>query len=342
MFWITGGTGFFLAVAGVAAPGLTQFLRVQFDHAGWNGFTFYDLIFPLFIFISGLSIPFSITRRIERGEDKATLYKHLAVRTAVLVLLGMLHNGPHLVPFGIRITGVLQRIAICSGVASVIAMNSRVRTQAYVVGGILLGYWALLAFTPVPHFAAGDYSAAGNLAGYVDRLLLPFPRTWCCYPFGDSEGIVSTLPAVATALLGVLAGHLLRADVRPIDRVWWLLVAGAACVVAGLAWDVVFPINKELWTSSYVLYAGGWSLLLLAAAYWTLDVKGLVGWSFLFRVIGANAIVMYFLESVLRFGFLKGMLGASAGFGLLIASLDLFVRWGLVYALYRKRWFFKV
>ena len=342
MFWITGGTGFILALANVAAPGTTQFLRSEFDHAGWNGFTLFDLIFPLFIFVSGLSLPFSITKRIERGEDRASLYKHVALRVAVLFLLGMLHNGPHLNPIGIRIPGVLQRIAICSGFASVVVMNTKIRTQAYLLGALLLGYWLLMASVAAPHFGAGDFTQAGNLAGYVDRLVLPFPSTWCCYAFGDSEGIVTTIPALATVLLGVLAGHVLRSELTPVDRMSWLFMAGIACVALALIWDTVFPINKDLWTSSYVLFAGGWSLLLLAAFYWTLDVKAFVGWSFFFRVIGSNSIVMYFLESVLRFGFLKGLVGTGAGIAVLIAFLDLFARWGLVYALYQRRWFLKI
>lgn len=342
MFWITGGTGFLIAVSSFVAPGASQFLRSQFDHAGWHGFTLFDLIFPLFLFISGLSIPFSVTRRIERGDGRMALYRHVAVRTALLFLLGLLHNGPHFHPPGIRLTGVLQRIALCSGAASIIAINVRVKTQVYALIGLLLGYWALMAFVPAPHFAAADYSPVGNLAGYIDRVLLPYPSTWCCYGFGDSEGILTTLPALASVLLGVLAGHLLRSEVRPMARVFWLLFAGVALLALGAAWGTVFPINKDLWTSSFVLYAGGWSLLLLAVFYWTLDVRGWTGWAFFFRIIGMNSIVMYFLESFLRFTFLRALLGAGAVVALLIACLNLGVRWGIVYALYRRQWFLKV
>lgn len=339
MFWITGGTDVFLALFALLDPPVARFLITQFNHSPWHGFTFYDQVFPLFIFLSGLSIPFSITKRMERGDDKRLLYRHVAIRTSLLFVLGVLHNGAPLTPFAFRLPGVLQRVAICSGVAALIAMNTKVRTQAYIAGGILLGYWALLALVPVPLFGAGDLSPQGNLAGYVDRLLLPFPNMWCCYRFGDSEGIITTIPAVATALLGTMAGHRLRAAGTPADRGWWFVVTGVACVAAGLAWNLVLPINKNLWTSSYVLLTGGLSLLLLALFHWIIDVRRMAGWTFFFTVIGMNGLVMYLLQGILRFEFLKRMYGTSAALALLVACLELFGRWGIVYWLYRRRWF---
>ena len=339
MFWITGGTDFFLALFALLDSRVARFLLIQFNHSPWNGFTFYDQIFPLFIFLSGLSIPFSITKRLERGDDRRLLYRHVAIRTILLFLLGVWHNGASADPFALRLPGVLQRVAICSGVAAVIAMNAKVRTQACIAGGILLGYWALLALVPVPLFGAGDFSPQGNLAGYVDRLLLPFPNRWCCYGFGDSEGIITTIPAVATALLGTMAGHRLRANGTPAERGWWFVVTGVACVVTGMAWSLVLPIDKNLWTSSYVLLTGGLSLLLLALFHWFIDVKRMAGWTFFFTVIGTNALVMYLLQGILRFEFLKRMYGTSAALALLVACLELFGRWGIVFALYRRRWF---
>jgi predicted acyltransferase len=341
MFWITGGTDLFLALFIVLDAGVARFLLVQFNHSRWNGFTFYDLIFPLFIFVAGLSIPFSITKRIERGDDRRALYLHIAWRTLLLILLGVAHNRVTLDPFALRLPGVLQRVAICSGVASIIAMNTKVRTQVVIFGGILLAYWGMLALIPEPVFGAGDLSPHGNLVGYVDRMLLPFPNRWCCYEFGDSEGILSTIPAVATALLGVLAGHRLRAAGTTGDRVRWFCTVGAACIVAGLVWGVVFPINKNLWTSSYVLFSGGWCLGLLALFHWTFDGVESPRWAFFFTVIGLNAVVMYVLQGIIRFQFLHKLLGASADLALLVAFLELAARWSVVYYLYRRRWFVK-
>jgi predicted acyltransferase len=336
------GPAVFLSLSAVVAPGATRFLTVQLDHAGWNGFTFYDLIFPLFIFLAGLSIPFSITKRVERGEDKGAIYRHLAVRIGVLFVIGVLQYGIEFDPFAIRILGVLQRIALCSGAAAVIALNCRVRTQAYITGGILLGYWALMTFLPVPHYGAGVFTPRGNLAGYVDRLLLPYPSKWCCYGLGDNEGILTTIPSIATALLGTLAGHRLRTGGRPKDRMVSLIAAGIACLAVGLAWSLVFPFNKNLWTSSYVLFAGGWSILLLALFHWIIDVKGWAAWSFVFQVAGFNSLIVYLSAGFLRFGFLRHFLRASATLTLAIALLDFGGRWFLAYFLYRKRWFLRV
>jgi predicted acyltransferase len=299
------------------------------------------LIFSLFVFISGLSIPFSITKRVERGESKMNLYKHVAIRTCILFLFGLLKNGADFDPFSLRIAGVLQRIAIASCVAAVIAINSKPRTQLYIVIGIILAYWGIMALVPVPHFGAGNFEPYGNVVGYVDRLLLPYPERWCCYEFGDSEGILSTLPAVATAMLGTLAGHRLRADAKPHEKVQWLLFAGTVCLTIALPWHLVFPINKYMWTSSFVLFAGGWSMLLLALFYWIIDVKGIARWSFFFRVIGSNSILIYLLGGIIGFGFLEDLLGASSALDLLVACLDVCWRWLFLYLFYRKKWFLK-
>ncbi|NMC06486.1 MAG: DUF5009 domain-containing protein [Candidatus Lokiarchaeota archaeon] len=341
MFWITGGTDLFLALFTLVSPPVAGFLAIQFSHSAWHGFTFYDLIFPLFVFLSGLSIPFSITRRIERGDGKGRLYKHVAVRTCMLFLLGLLHNGVDFDPFAIRLAGVLQRIAIASCVATIIAINAKPRLQAWIAGGILLAYWGLMALVPVPGFGAGNYAADGNLAGYIDRVLLPFPSAWCCYGFGDSEGILSTFPAVASALLGTLAGYQLLATRQPLEKIKWFFIAGGACIATALGWGLVFPINKYMWTSSFVLFAGGWSFLLIAIFYWLIDVKGLARWFFFFKVIGTNSILIYMIGGLADLGFLEDIFDPSPGLRLISASLEVCVRWLVLYMLYRKKWFLK-
>nr|MDO8088880.1 DUF5009 domain-containing protein [Candidatus Sigynarchaeum springense] len=341
MFWITGGTDLVISFFALVSPAIAPFFRMQFSHPAWSGFTFYDLIFPLFVFMSGLSIPFSITKRVERGEDKKKLYKHVAIRTLVFFLLGLAYNGADFDPFAFRIAGVLQRIAIASCVAAIIAINTKARTQLFSIIGILLVYWAIMALVPVPYFGAGNYTQYGNLAGYVDRLLLPYPEKWCCYEFGDSEGILSTLPAVASAMLGTLAGQKLQSEVKPLDKVLWLTFSGTLCLSIGFAWNFVFPINKYMWTSSFVLFAGGWSMWLLAVFYWIIDVRGFVKWSFFFKVIGSNSILIYLLGGLVGFDFLEDLLGASSGLDLLVACLDVSARWLFLYLLYRKKWFVK-
>jgi predicted acyltransferase len=341
MFMITGGTDLIVTLFTLFSPVIAGFLNTQFSHVAWHGFVFYDLIFPLFIFISGISIPFSVTKRVERGESKKGLYMHVAIRTTMLFVLGLLHNGFDLDPFAMRFAGVLQRIAIASCAAAIIAMNTNPRTQLYIVGAILAGYWLAMALIPVPGAGAGDFTQYGNLAGYIDRLLLPYPGKWCCYGFGDSEGILTTIPAVATALLGVQAGHLLRSNATAMVKIMRLIIAGTTCLTIGIAWHFVFPINKYLWTSSFVLFAGGWSMLLLVLFYWIIDVRRVVKWAFFFRVIGSNSILIYMLGGAIGFGFLEDIFGSTTLLAFLVAALDVTGKWIVLYLLYRKKWFLK-
>ncbi|MBI1983516.1 MAG: DUF5009 domain-containing protein, partial [Acidobacteria bacterium] len=305
-FWISGGEEIIHSLYRTFRNPATEVLERQFHHVAWEGFTFYDLIFPLFLFIVGVVLPFSLTRRLERGANRPELYKHLARRLLLLFLLGLVYNG--LLDFrlhDLRLVGVLQRIAICYFVAALIVMNASVRGQAIAAGAILLGYWIILLVIPVPGFGAGALTPEGNLAGYVDRQILPGP--FCCYEYGDNEGILSMIPAVSTTLLGVLAGHWLRSNQSPSRKVRGLALAGVACLGAGLVWGLAFPIIKNLWTSSYVLFAGGWSLLLLAGFYWVIDVRGLRRWAFFFTVVGLNAITIYIAWRLFDFGSVAGI-----------------------------------
>lgn len=306
MFWISGGEGIIHSLYAAYRNPATEALERQFHHVPWEGFRFYDLIFPLFLFIVGVVLPFSLTRRLERGASRRKIYRHLVRRLVLLFVLGLVYEG--LLDFNfheLRIAGVLQRIAICYFIAALIVMNTRIRGQAIAAGAILVGYWIILLVIPVPGFEAGVLTPEGNLAGYLDRQLLPGP--FCCYRYGDSEGILSTIPAVATTLLGVLAGHWLRSNHSPIHKARGLALAGVACIGAGFGWSLAFPVIKNLWTSSYVLVAGGWSLLLLAGFYWIIDVRGLRRWAFFFTVIGLNAITIYVAWRLFDFGTVTGI-----------------------------------
>jgi predicted acyltransferase len=347
MFWITGGEEIIHALHKTVPGPATNALEVQFHHMAWAGFHFYDLIFPLFIFVVGAVLPFSLTKRLEAGANRAQLYRHLFRRLILLFLLGLVYN--HLLDFNfhdLRIAGVLQRIAICYFVAALVVMNTSVRGQAYVLGGILLGYWALMMLVPVPGFGAGVITPEGNLASFIDRHLLPHP--YCCFAFGDNEGILSTLPAIGTALMGVMAGHWLRSDRSPNRKTLGLALAGVASLVVGFIWSFNFPIIKNIWTSTFVLFAGGWSLLLLALFYWIIDVKGFRRWAFFFTVIGVNAITIYVVWHLFKFEtittiFVHGFIGyLGPAQPIFWATSVMLTGWLFLYFLYRQKIFLKV
>ena len=242
---------------------------------------------------------------------------------------------------------MLQRIALCYLIAGLVLLRAGVRAQVALVLAILLGYWALLATVPAPGFKAGDYSKAGNLAGYVDRHYLPGKLYEAYYGDGDNEGLLSTIPAVGTALIGALAGQWLRSGRSPWAKVLGLAIAGAAGVGVGRAWGSAFPIIKNLWTSSFVLYAAGWSLLLLALSYAVIDVLRFRRWAFPFVVIGTNAITIYLGCQIVDFEriagfFLGGLAGRVGAFGPVLTTAGvLVVEWLVLHHLYRNRIFLR-
>ena len=347
MFWITGGDALVYHLSKAVPISLTLTLAGQFRHVEWEGFHFYDLIFPLFVFIVGLVLPFSLTRRLESGGNRRDLYKHAWRRLFLLFFLGLVANGLLDLDFpNLRILGVLQRIAIAYFFATLLVMNFNVRGQVVATALILLGYWAVMALVPVPGFGRGNFTMQGNLAAYVDQRFLP--RPFCCYDYGDNEGIISNIPAIASCMLGVLAGHWLRTSHSQKRKLLGLIVAGIASLGLGLLWSVAFPIVKNIWTSSFVLFAGGWSLLLLALFYWIIDVLGYRKWAFVFTVIGTNSITIYLARHFFKFrdvglifthGFIN-YLGAWKPFTLELGSV--IAGWFFLYYLYREKIFLKV
>ena len=347
MFWISGGDNLIHTLFKALPIPLMATLSTQFHHVDWEGFHFYDLIFPLFVFIVGLVLPFSLRRRLEAGANRGQLYRHAFQRLALLLFLGLLYNG--LLDLNIhelRIAGVLQRIAIAYFFTTVLLMNLRVRGLAIACGLILLGYWFIMALVPVPGFGRGVYTPQGSLAAYIDQHLLPHP--YCCYDYGDNEGIISTLPAIATCLLGALAGHWLRTKYSQKRKALGLVVAGVICLGMGWVWSLVFPIVKNLWSSSFVLFAGGWSLLLLAFFYWVIDIWRLRRWAFFFTVIGANPITIYLVHRFVDFRlfgdiFIHGFvdyLGDWKPFVEVVAAV--IASWLFLYFLFRRKIFLKV
>ncbi|WP_337173301.1 DUF5009 domain-containing protein [Paludisphaera sp.] len=351
MFWIMGGDALARALCRWWGTPEAATLGEQFQHVDWEGFRFYDLIFPLFLFVVGAVIPFSL-KKYQTGEHPR---KHALARTArrvaLLLVLAFLYNGVQTWDFAeLRYVGVLQRIAICYGVAAVIYMFIRTRGLAILVAAILLGYWALLGLTPAPETGVrGDYSKETNLAGWVDRQVLPGKILKSYYGFGDNEGLLSTIPAVATTLLGVLAGEWLLSARGGGAKAVGLLAAGTVAVAAGYAWGEVFPIIKNLWTSSFVLVSGGFSLLLLGLFYLVIDVWKLRGWSFFFVVIGVNAITIYMAGRIIPFGtirdfFLSGTLEMlSPPVAAIVGAVGtLVLKWLFLYHLYRTKTFLRV
>ncbi len=275
-------------------PGSWAHIYWPLEHAEWNGWTPTDLIFPFFLFIVGVAIPLALGRRVDEGGRKRDLYWKIIKRALIIFALGEFLAGfPYFHLSTMRIPGVLQRIAVCYLFASFIFLKTKPRTQAIIALALLVVYWLLMTHVHAPGYATGDLSKEGSLASYIDRTV--FGRhVWSQAKVYDPEGILSTMGALATTLFGVLAGNHLRCSTRTqFEKVAGLFVAGMICVVIGWAWNPFFPINKGLWTSSYVFFTGGMALQLLAFCYWLIDVKNYRAWSKPFVVFGVNAIVLF-------------------------------------------------
>ncbi|HEX8636157.1 MAG TPA: heparan-alpha-glucosaminide N-acetyltransferase domain-containing protein [Pyrinomonadaceae bacterium] len=343
-------------------PGTWGAIYDPLEHAEWHGWTPTDLVFPFFLFIVGVSITLALARRVESEEPPRGVYVKIIRRALVIFALGLFLAA---FPFdrlaAIRIPGVLQRIAVCYLCASIIFLKTAWRTQGLIVVALLTLYCLLMTLIPAPGYRAGNLSLEGNLAAYVDRALLS-GHTW--KPLYDPEGILSTLPALATTLCGVLTGHLLRSRRTGVEKVAAMFVAGAAGIVAGWFWNFWFPINKALWTSSYVLLTAGLALQFLALCYWLIDIQRYRRWAVPFLVFGSNALAVYFLSELFsRLISLPTFTGADGNPVSLQAFLyeNLFASWAaplnasLLYAvctvlfwlalmtlLYRRRIFIKV
>ncbi len=351
MFWITGGHLVIAALAGLTGWGVFNWLESQMHHAEWHGFMFYDLIFPLFLFISGVTWPFSLRKRRSGGRTMGSIHGHMIQRMLLLVFFGMIYNGLLKFDFEhMRYASVLARIGIAWFFAALIVTHTKPVWWHAFFAGILLSYWAMLALIPVPGHGAGDYSMEGSLVGHIDRLLLPGKLYKTVH---DPEGILSTFPAIATALMGSITGNFLMKSDMKIPRIrkfYFMFLAGALVLLAGWAWGHVFPVNKNLWTSSFVLVAGGISLLFLAIFYLVIDIWEYRGWAFFFSVIGMNAITIYMLQAGIInfwdtteffFAGLTGKIGGEWG-AFLMASGYVAVVWTFLYILYKKRIFLRV
>ena len=347
MFWIIGGETIAEAAASLTGWGWLVWFSGQLHHPEWHGFALYDLIFPLFLFMAGVAMPFSFEKRLARGDSKARLFRHAVQRGLLLVLLGMIYNG--LLNFdwaNMRYPSVLGRIGLAYMFAAIIVLNTRVRGQLIWIGGLLVGYWAALKFIPVPGFGAGDLAPGHTLTDFVDRSLIP-GRLY--RGDRDPEGLLGTVPAIATALAGAVTGQLLKSDrYSGYAKTALMAIAGLVCLGIARLWNLDFPINKNLWSSSFVLHCAGLSLLLLALFYLVIDVWRLRAWTFFFVVIGSNSILAYLAREFVDFGFTArfffgGALKNTGEYQELLAAVAVtFVEWLLLYLLYRKRIFLRI
>ena len=349
MFWIAGGEGIFHTLAKITGSPFWKTMSDQFEHPDWNGFHFYDLIFPLFLFIAGVATPYSVGRELEKGTAKQKLLLRVIRRGLVLVLLGIIYNnGLKIHPLAeVRFCSVLGRIGLAYMFANIIYLYTKQRGQAIWFASLLIGYWLLLRFTSAPGFPAGDLTMQGNFASYIDRSIIPGKLYLTIH---DPEGLMSTIPAIGTGLLGILAGQLLKnSSLSGGAKAGRLAIAGVISLVLALGWNVVFPINKNLWTSSFVLCVGGISLLLLAAFYYIIDVRGYRRWAFFFTVIGMNSILIYLSGHFINWkyatdGFFTwvGQLVGSPWDAFAMVICLLIVKWAFLYFLYKKKVFLRV
>lgn len=270
------------------------------QHATWNGLTFADVVFPFFVFILGAAIPYALSRRLEQGASRKKLFLRVLLRTIILFVIGFFINGfPTFDLATIRVMGVLQRIALCYFFASLIFLFLKPKWRIILTVAIPIAYWMLMTLVPVPGYGQGVLTENGNFAGYLDRLLLG-RHIYAYTGTYDPEGLLSTLPALATALIGVLAGQYLKSSVAPKVKTVKLLFFGSVFVAIGLVWNFWFPINKNLWTSSYVAFTGGIALMVLGTCFYVIDAKGRIAWSKPFSIMGLNALFMYALSEILN------------------------------------------
>jgi len=343
-------------------PGSWSAIYPPLEHAEWNGWTPTDLIFPFFLFIVGVSLVIAFTRREAQGATPESLARKALIRGALIVGIGLLLNGfPFYDLATIRVPGVLQRIGVVYALTAFIFLGFGPAMRRRIAVLLLIGYWALMTFVPVPGGVAGDLGQAGNLGAWLDRFLLG-GHLWT--PVFDPEGVLSTIPAVATCLLGTFAGERLLAEGTGAERAAGLFATGAGLIVAGLAWNPWFPINKSLWTSSYVLFSGGIACQALAACYWLIDVRGRGAWAAPFEVFGTNALFVFVVSGVLgrllllwtvpgpggtaigaKEALFDGVLSPLAGprnGSLLFALLSVGVMFTLAAFLHRRRWFIRL
>ncbi len=335
-------------------PGDGRHVYAPLNHAAWNGWTPTDVVFPSFLWIVGVAMTLSLARRMADGASRAKLFGQAFRRALILYLLGVLvYVYPGLNLSTQRWMGVLQRIAICYLIAAGIYLTTRLRGQILWIAGLLAGYWLLMKLVPVPGYGAGRLDVEGNLAHYVDRVVLGshnylHTKTW------DPEGIISTLPAIATALLGIMAGHILNLKRTLAERTTWLFLAGNLLITFGLICNTWMPINKKLWSVSFTLFMAGLDFVIFAMFLWFVDGLGLQRWIKPLAIMGLNAIAVYMASELVAealdatnlhewlYNHLFAWYASPVNASLLFAIAYTLLMYLVAYGMYRRGWFLRV
>jgi len=356
----------------VNMAGVADDIYPPLAHADWNGCTPADLVFPFFLFIIGVAMTFSLSKYTETNKPTSAVYWRILRRAAILFALGLLLNGfwnKGVWTFdlgNIRIMGVLQRISITYLLASLAVLNLPRKGQWLLAAVLLIGYWLTMIYVPVPDYGAGVLTREGNFGAYIDRLIIPKAHLYPGDGFknlGDPEGLFSTIPAIVSVLTGYFTGKWIRSQPVQSRMSVGLVLFGIGCIIIGWVWGWTFPMNKKLWTSSYVVFTSGWALLLLAACYELIEVRLIRRWSKPFEIMGLNAIALFVASVLLIKILVKTHIGSSenapstfnwiyhnifaswAGVlnGSLLFALVTVLFWFAVgIFMYRQRWFIKV
>lgn len=350
MFFIMGLSGLIVSLCALWPNPVTDAVAQSMSHVDWDGLRHHDTIFPLFLFLAGVSFPFSLGKMQQKGVSQAAIYGKIVRRAAILILLGLIYNGMLNFDFAnLRCASVLARIGIAWAVAAVLFLNFGVRSRVSIAVVILIGYALLTKYVGAPDVPnAEPLSREGNIVGYIDRLILP-GRLYVNNHF-DPEGLLSALPAVVTAMLGMFTGELIRKDGISGGRKSLYMVIGAvALALIAILADGFVPVNKMLWSSTFVCAVGAYSLAMMALFYYLIDVRGWQKWTFVLRVVGMNSITIYMAQRIINFSginnfFFSGFAGLfpEPWAEVIINAGYIVVCWLFLYLLYRKQVFLKI
>jgi predicted acyltransferase len=347
MFWIIGGSELAMAITGYVYPPLLDAVETQLYHATWKGFTVMDMVMPVFLFVVGAAMPLAFAKRVQHGESLRPVYRRIFRRFVMLwglgILVQFLKQVADAEPCALELfSNTLQAIAVGYLVTSLALLHLRVTGQIVLLVSLIVGYWALLALIPFDGQPAGTLNRSANFARHIDMLLLGVFRrdhsfTW----------IITSLGFSATVLLGAMAGHLLKSRLTTPQRLIAMVFLGLACMAGGWVWSYSLPLNRHLWTSSAILWAGGWSFLLLALFHAIIDLAKVQRWAYPFVVIGANALLAYVLYHVLDC--VKGPVllwastaeGSMIGVESLIPMCEIAFLWLLLWQLFCRRLFLR-